>query len=406
VSLQDSILREYDLRTGEKNVELSSKYLLATLSADGKLIVEILPSEAGQNGTSFRIVKIATGNEVSRFYSDVPILATAFTFSPDGNTLVATAAQMNAVFTTFFDIQKGESLKTFNEYGKHYDFHPERRQVALASENSLFIDVFNMDTWEKEFSLGDATPIQRYFNLHYSGNGEYLFAINNLSTAVDFFDPETGDLLLSLKDKIEYISTIEISPKNDLLVSAANDGVIIWGIVPSTLADVEPGDSALTFYLSESIGWALESVDPAGSGDVQLVLRKTADGGETWEVILDPTDTAAALPGFLATGMIFADEDYGWITQDSQGFQVLVYLQVTQDGGVTWEGMEMPAPETAPDIFKDCACGLYDPKLESPQVGSVCLNCNCSDEDNYPFTLFNYRTEDGGMTWQITEKTE
>jgi hypothetical protein len=172
---------------------------------------------------------------------------------------------------------------------------------------------------------------------------------------------------------------------------------------PTIEPTAEPDYSNLRFFLDDNIGWLLQPVDPAGTGKAEVSLKKTSDGGQNWEVVLDPVNDAGTLQSFTTTGLAFADENYGWVTQDSKGIQVLVYLQVTNDGGLTWNGIEMPAPKDFPKIFMNCACGLYDPVLESTQGGSVRMSCNCLGDDNYPVKDFLYSSTNGGSTWIIYE---
>jgi hypothetical protein len=169
------------------------------------------------------------------------------------------------------------------------------------------------------------------------------------------------------------------------------------------VSTVKPDSSSIEFFLDEDVGWILQPVDPAGTGDMEFSLKRTSDGGQTWGIVLDPVKDAGTLQSFNTTGLAFASENYGWITQDSLGKQVLVYLQETKNGGLTWNGIEMPAPPAYPDIFLNCACGLYDPDLVSTQVGSVRMTCNCLGDENYPVTNFDYSTKDGGVSWDISE---
>lgn len=172
---------------------------------------------------------------------------------------------------------------------------------------------------------------------------------------------------------------------------------------PTSEPTAKPDYSNLRFFLDNNIGWLLQPVDPAGTGKVEFSLKKTTDGGQTWEVVLDPENNAGALQSFTTTGLAFANENYGWVTQDSLGMQILVDLQITNDGGLTWNGNEMPAPADYPKIFFDCACGLYDPILESPLAGSVRMSCNCIGDDKYAITNFNYSSDDSASTWAISE---
>ena len=90
-----------------------------------------------------------------------------------------------------------------------------------------------MNTWERERYLGSAVSGKRYYNLRYSSNGDYIYALySGAGTFIDLFDPDTGDNPNSLYGKIQDPKLIEISPTNDLLASADSTGVLLWGVLP------------------------------------------------------------------------------------------------------------------------------------------------------------------------------
>jgi photosystem II stability/assembly factor-like uncharacterized protein len=125
-------------------------------------------------------------------------------------------------------------------------------------------------------------------------------------------------------------------------------------------------------------------------------LFRTADGGLTW----------TSLDGQISddyTGMVFADTKFGLRTLQTTGAYAAAPpdYDVTTDGGVTWEGRELPPPPEAPDLFNQYPyCETYQPVLISTQ--SIRMLMACFDYYNPPkqYTSYFYSSQDGGTTWQ------
>lgn len=143
-------------------------------------------------------------------------------------------------------------------------------------------------------------------------------------------------------------------------------------------------------------GWAMKTLD-AGMSSVYIALFRTTNGGSSWETLFDPY-MSDELQSFSKTGMVFSG-DTGWVTRDSHGVSVEVFLDVSQDGGRTWEKITLSPPSSAPDAFADGYCGLDSPTLFSAQSGVFVLNCASYSGDEKVESHFVYETQDGGATW-------
>jgi photosystem II stability/assembly factor-like uncharacterized protein len=125
-------------------------------------------------------------------------------------------------------------------------------------------------------------------------------------------------------------------------------------------------------------------------------LFHTADGGLTW----------TSLDGQVSddyTGMLFADTNFGLRTLQTTGAYAAAPpdYDVTTDGGVTWDGRELPPPPEAPDLFNQYPyCETYQPVLLSAQ--SIRMLVGCFDYFNPPkqSTSYFYSSQDGGDSWQ------
>jgi len=182
------------------------------------------------------------------------------------------------------------------------------------------------------------------------------------------------------------------------IVWATHDGGTTWQAAP---LDYETRSGSLFSVQDANHAWMFQFLD-AGMQKVYTALYRTIDGGTSWEKLLDPY-TDASIQGFDKTGSSFINPLCGWLTRDFRGVQPQVELNLTQDGGLTWEAIDLPEPASAPEIFNNCACGLYDPDLDSLLEGSTRLSCACYEDDQQTERDYLYRTNDGGGTWEIQE---
>jgi photosystem II stability/assembly factor-like uncharacterized protein len=124
-------------------------------------------------------------------------------------------------------------------------------------------------------------------------------------------------------------------------------------------------------------------------------LFHTADGGQTWssldgEISDDYTgmvfaDTEFGLRTLQTTGA------YGPGAPN---------YDVSTDGGATWQSRELPPPPDAPDLFNQYPyCESYQPILLSNQSVRMLMSCFDYKIPPQQFTSYLYSSQDGGMTW-------
>jgi len=103
------------------------------------------------------------------------------------------------------------------------------------------------------------------------------------------------------------------------------------------------------------------------------------------------------------TGLDFLDEDYGWLTRNLEIVVAHFGLDVTTDGGESWQFLELPPPDFAPEMLETCGYSLYNPWIGSRLSGMVRVTIKCDHNDNFIWQNFIYRTEDGGESWKILD---
>jgi photosystem II stability/assembly factor-like uncharacterized protein len=120
------------------------------------------------------------------------------------------------------------------------------------------------------------------------------------------------------------------------------DGGVSWTSTP-----VPFGEADIQF-LDASTGRLLANRG-AGAGSNAVELYQTTDGGSTWVSVFhnDPIQPGSsdALPlSGIKNGMIFLDANTGWVS-GSRPVAGVVYLYITQDGGVSWGQQTIPLPQ-------------------------------------------------------------
>ncbi len=133
----------------------------------------------------------------------------------------------------------------------------------------------------------------------------------------------------------------------------------------------------ITFYDAEH-GWA--AVLPAQGG--ALNLWRTADGGKTWTAgSLPETDTSGVKNAILE----FADAQSGWVSVQYPSGAAFSRgaLYLTQDGGETWQWLELPAAGRV--RFTDAQHGWLAGGVSGSEL---------------------YATADGGQTWQLVSAVD
>ena len=153
--------------------------------------------------------------------------------------------------------------------------------------------------------------------------------------------------------------------------------------------------------LDEDHAWFFQFLE-GGMQKVFTALNRTNNGGDSWELLIDPYSDAS-IQAFDKTGAVFIGPQYGWLTRDFRGVDPNVRINLTQDGGFTWDSLDIPPPPTLPDVFNQGVGALYDPYLKSHSQGSFRVFTRLLVNDQVVDQDFLYKTNDNGATWDILD---
>ena len=149
-------------------------------------------------------------------------------------------------------------------------------------------------------------------------------------------------------------------------------------------------------------GWIMIHLD-AGMMHDYVTIYATGDGGQTWNRVVDPSNTDQnALPqSFYKNGMVFLDANTGWIAGDYGGTMAGVFFYKTTDGGKTWSNQSLPAPTSMPDAFtsQNDACSAYPPQFMDANTGFMWVKCSDFSSSIPKATAWAYETTNDGIDW-------
>ncbi len=156
----------------------------------------------------------------------------------------------------------------------------------------------------------------------------------------------------------------------------------------------------MTFADSQH-GWMLLDLG-AGMMRQYVALYRTADGGQTWEQLVDPMDEEP-IQLCPKTGLTFADGSLGWLTRDCHGFMQDFPFERTENGGADWLSSNLPILDAEQVDQGISLCYPHSPRWFTPPDGVIGVTCIRFEGDSPEPILagYTYRTNDAGETWSI-----
>ncbi len=209
----------------------------------------------------------------------------------------------------------------------------------------------------------------------------------------------TAFFLDTLQAWAAYVYTQPVAGANPAVVWRTSDGGQTWtmsGLLPLQ-TDIDIYQPGQIYFADAHNGWQLAHLG-AGMGHDYIDVFHTADGGMTWERVVDPDQENLPM-SCSKTGLAFVDPQHGWVSGDCHGLTPGVYLYHTDDGGLTWQPVTLPAPNAVPDLFTNPAdlCAAQPPAFISSTDGAILVSCTLNPSGQVRDWL--YVSADGGATW-------
>jgi photosystem II stability/assembly factor-like uncharacterized protein len=158
-----------------------------------------------------------------------------------------------------------------------------------------------------------------------------------------------------------------------------------WNPVPFSYASLQ--------FLDASNGFAMADLG-AGAGSQGVAIYKTNDGGAAWQAVFqhEPGVDKSLPLGGQKYGFTFLNVSRGWIG-GSVPVDNYIYLYATQDGGATWDEINLLPPAG----YESAQTGNYAPIFFSATDGILPVNMVLPADPGIATVFFV--TRDGGQTW-------
>ena len=253
--------------------------------------------------------------------------------------------------------------------------------------------------------------------------GHLLRTVDGGSSWKDVTPPEvgffaTGDTMHAW-DFVGTWGACEVCPGGwamGLVAWRTVDGGQTWQRGSLFIADVLDYRPRALQFVDNKKGWFLFVERIGMSGFTYESLIRTNNGGESWMQVLSLSD------GCIAGGMIFVDEQEGWMGDDCRvlsntfdGIPVQDFLNGkatpslnrTTDGGNSWSSFPVPAPTVFPLNFTSSDidpntwlyCGIKQMDQISQKAFLLQWSCSTAHSTTLVEASYAYLTTDRGQTW-------
>lgn len=135
-------------------------------------------------------------------------------------------------------------------------------------------------------------------------------------------------------------------------------------------------------------GWLMLDLDSAMMHRY-IAIYTSQDGGATWNRVVDPQVDAPIQTGDK-TGLVMDSTGQGLLTRDLHGLVEGVSVEMTRDGGYTWESVPLDVPG---DVGAAQLCAAHSPHMFTPTSWAVGVSC----------LIFNETAGEDGDIWQEGE---
>ncbi|HEU0292941.1 MAG TPA: hypothetical protein VFR47_09410 [Anaerolineales bacterium] len=253
--------------------------------------------------------------------------------------------------------------------------------------------------------------------------GHLLRTIDGGSTWKDVTPPEVG--FYSTEDVMHAWDVVETQEACDACPGGWSVGLATWHTANGGhtwqrgspfIADMINFRPIAMQFIDDANGWFLFVEHVGMNGFTFESLMQTTNGGESWMQVSPFSD------GCVSGGMIFGDEQEGWMGDDCRGLSYMLdgipvedflsgkatpSLHRTTDGGNTWSPFPVPAPTAFPLDFMSpdidpttwVYCGIEQMDQISQKAFLLQWSCNTAHSATLVEASYAYLTADRGQTW-------
>jgi photosystem II stability/assembly factor-like uncharacterized protein len=253
--------------------------------------------------------------------------------------------------------------------------------------------------------------------------GHLLRTVDGGVTWKDVTPPEIG--FVSTGDMMHAWAVMETREACDVCPGGGALGLVSWHTADGgqtwqqgslLIADALDFRPIAMQFVDDTKGWFLFVERIGMSGFTYESLVQTSNGGESWRQVHPLSD------GCVSGGMIFLNEQEGWIGDDCRmlsntfdGIPVQEFLNGkatpslnrTTDGGNTWSSFSVPAPTvfplnfTSPEVDPNTwvYCGIKEIDQISQKAFLLQWSCNTAHSTIFVEASYAYLTTDRGQSW-------
>ena len=141
----------------------------------------------------------------------------------------------------------------------------------------------------------------------------------------------------------------------------------------------------------------------AGMNHDYIAVYRSQDGGMNWTRLLDPYGDTSGVQVCYKHQMFFLDDQHGWLSGTCNGVAAGVYLYLTNDGGTSWEEVQLPVPNDKPDLFTDFnqVCESAFPQKDDSGALDLAMTCKDMNDQFGPLEGYTYHLPANSDRWQI-----
>jgi len=274
----------------------------------------------------------------------------------------------------------------------------------LASGAPLALGNIHMTSLYNGWSIGTTDTEKNSHILHTTDGGftwkdvtpPELLDANGSKQAIAYF-ADDNNLWVSYAI---VQSTLVNNPNLTATVWASHDGGKTW--TASAPLETVTGPEFFTpgnlVFADRQHGWLLVHVGVGMSHDYSF-LYSTADGGNTWTRIADPTVASSFPQVCCKKDLAFNGPFELWLTGNTNGVVPGIFFYHSTDGGQSWALVDLPAPSAYPNMYatQDFVCGTYGIQFVNSTRGFV--GVECFSQVNSENLGWLFATQDGGKTW-------